>query len=736
MNVSSSPTSGASRPVTGKGGPVIGFRHIGMLVLLWLFGSIALLLFRPGYGFPPFELLDSWIYTSYKWDLRNQIADFGPTYYGSRLSWILPGSLLNSFLPPVPAEICFKLLFSGLFATACGTIVYRAAGLAAALLAVTLSLFTPQIIVALHADYTDTPVIVYAALVLACIVVARDSRYWAAWILLGGCSFACMAVANLSSIGSPGLGIAVFHLLWLRWNFKRQLACVGLYLLAALAVLGVIGWIHVRLGGPFLFMKPQVGMMLYFHGLKTNPWTAANWQWLYGATWLVLPFGTLLWGMKVSVAASTGGSENRQLARALTAALFASLVWALIIQVKGVGTLLLYYYASYHLCFALPLLAVLCWQGTEPARRSVVWTGLLIVALITFSFVGKPLIGWSSLVPFHRLVRTPEFIPLLVAGLLLVLGLLGSLRVWPAAIRRGWRPEVLLMGLVACSTFTGFHGHEISDRLRERYSLVYKAYRVIAREFPQRSYNFWIHPDERNGISLASTKLWGYRALTVQPFPELGPKRFTDLTVIIPCPPGRGNEIVATAAKVLANVGVDLTAPRIIPVAGAAGLGFDLACFSMQKMAIDPNHPPAGIKPPVMLMAFLAAGDSAYTRRLGHVIHDPTKVRVLDLSPGYPVFSPSTPLDHLATQYQLCPNPGQTRHLSIVTEMPIAGNCFCGVQDQEFRHIIDLKLTKQGREVHTVSLPPESTSLRVVFECPQAASTALPTHILIYDIPE
>ena len=723
---------------SGESGSGIRFRHLASLVLLWLTGSIALLLFRPGYGFPPFELLDSWIYTGYKWDLRNQIADYGETYYGSRLSWILPGTLLNSFLPPIPAEICFKLLFSGLFGSACGTIVYRAVGFRAALLAVALSLFAPQIIVALHADYTDTPVIVYAALVLACIVVARSSRSWVTWVFLGGCFFAGMVVANLGSFGTPGLGIAVFHLLWTRWSFKRQLACFGVYLLAGVTVIGVIGWIHVWAGGAFYFLKPQVAMVLYFHGLKTNPWTAANWQWLRGATWLVLPISTLLWGARASLGAPAGGGESRRLIQALTAALLVSFAWAVQLEFKGIEVLSLYYYASYHICFALPLLAALCLQKPEPARNSAVWTGLLIVALILFSFIGKPLLAWTSLIPFHRLVRTPESLPLLAAAVLLLVGFGGSLKFLPAAIRRWCRPELIVLGLSACSAFTGMHGHEISDRLRERYALVYKAYHVIAREFPRGSYIFWIHPGERNGISLASTKLWGYRMLTLTVFPDLGEFKFTDRTVIVPCPPGHGAESLAAATNSLAAVGLDLTRSRIIPVAGKAGLGFDLLSFSMQRTAIDPAHPPIGMKPPVMLMDFLAAGERAYTHQLARMILDPTKGGVHDLSPGYPVFTPSTPGDYVATQYQMCaaPRPGQNRQLSIVTLMPTDGNCWCEVQDQLFRHIMDVNLTKQGRTLHLANLPPDSTSLRVVFECPQAPSTPLPTHIQIYEIPE
>jgi hypothetical protein len=711
-----------------------------MLAAVWALGSLLLLLFRPGYTFPPFELLDSWIYTSYQWDLRVQIADFGSTYYGSRLSWILPGALVHSLLPPVAANICFKLLVSALFAAACAALVYRTGGIAAALVAVALSLCAPQFIGALHADYVDTPVIVYAALTLGCIAIARHSPRWVAWILLGGCFFTCMVVANLSAIGTPGLGIAVFHLLWLRWGVKRQLVCVCLYLVAAVVIIMAIGGLHVWLGGSFYFLKPQVDMMFYFHGVKTNPWTSANWLWLYGATWLVLPVATLLWGAGKLLTQPTRAGEIHRLILALTAALLVSLSWAVMLEIKGVGVLVYYYYASYHLCFALPLLAALCWAGAGTPRRALAGAGLLAAALLFFSLFGKPVASWNSLTALIALVRTPATLPLLLAGVLLLLGLLAVTRVLPAALARFCRPEILVLGLIASSMPAGFHGREISDRLRERYAVVHKAYAVIARTFPLRSYIYWVQADERNGISLASTKLWGYRMLTDQPFPDTGvnPLRFIDRIVIMPCPPGRGPETLVAAAKTLASAGIDMVAPRLIPVTGAAGLGFDLACFSMEKHPFDPDNPPAGAKPPVMLLAFLSDGDLSYVKSLGFALADPRKGPALDLSRGYPVFTPSMPKDHMATQpHPMAPGqPGQTRQVSVVTVMPAAGSCYCTIQDEHFNHLGHLRLTEAGRAVHQIDVPPGSTKLRVVFECPEIPSTPLPIQIRFYEIPQ
>ena len=226
---------------------------------------------------------------------------------------------------------------------------------------------------------------------------------------------------------------------------------------------------------------------------------------------------------------------------------------------------------------------------------------------------------------------------------------------------------------------------------------------------------------------------------TLKIFPELDANRFTDKTVVLPCLPNGGAPALITATKALSDSGMALVNPRIIPVQGDAGLGFDLVCFTLRKQLIDPDSPPPNIKQPLMLMAFLAGGNSPYTGKMGWAIRDTTRGdQVIDLSRGYPLFTPTDPLDHAATQYHACaaPTPARERQLLFVTLMPAAGDCSCTVQDEKFRTILRITLTKEGREVHQATLPPDSSKLRVVFECPSVAATPLPTQIRVYEVPE
>ncbi len=196
-------------------------RHALLLAGVWGFCTVLFFLFRSGYTFPLANTwIDNWVYIGYQWDFRGLIAEFGPTYYGARLSAIFPALVLNECLPPALANITVKLLFSALLGMGCATVAYRAGGIRAGVLAVVLSVCCPQIVEMWHHGYVDGHVVVYAVLTLASLAVAKDSRLWPAWIFLAGGTFLAMVVANLSAVMAPGLGLAVFALCWLRWKLS------------------------------------------------------------------------------------------------------------------------------------------------------------------------------------------------------------------------------------------------------------------------------------------------------------------------------------------------------------------------------------------------------------------------------------------------------------------------------------------------------------------------------------
>lgn len=703
---------------------------------VWAACSAALLVARPSYPFPPYELLDSWIYTAYQWDLRNQIADFGPTYYGSRLSWILPGALLHSWLPPVAAAIVFKLLFSAALSIACAGVVGTVADRRWALVTAAMATLTPQIIIALQTDYVDGPVIVFATVALLGITRAQNSRRWRGWIGLAGAALAAMLTTNVGAASTLGLALAVFHLLWLRWGVRQTLGAAVAYAggaaLLLLAVAGGSRWF----GGELNFLQPQFDMLRYFRDVERNPWVPVDYEWLTRATWLILPTGAAIWAT-VRLAFVRGSNDARRaLLLALNAGLITSLLASAVLEFRATGAVLsLYYYASFNLVFALPVLGLTAADHFAEAPLPRRWVAALIGAMFALVTVMTPVASWRILSPLIAWLGAPDRIPVVAAG---ALALLTLAFVAGRFVRRfaGGAGLTLLAGWLLLSLPTGMHGPEVSDRLRERYLAVHKAYFILKRELPNRSFRFWIDGRHRDGISLASTKLWGYRLLTIESFPQLGQTEFRDLTVVLPLAPGEGPHTIDRLHEVLKARHLLAENPRLLPVVGEAGTGFDLLLFELRGAVIDPELTIKDGPQFQMIAGYEYHRDPPYTARLGISRADGDRAAALDLTSGHAVFRRHADNDHLATDFQPLPAspPKGQRILALVIVMPADGDCTIEIQDRDFRRLGTVTLREAGRSVHNFEVPPEATNYRLCFFSRQQESTVLPININVYAV--
>jgi hypothetical protein len=704
---------------------------------MWAACTVLLLAFRAGYGFPTPLLVDSWIYTSYQWDFHGQIAEFGPTYYASRLSWILPGVVLHHLFDPATANICYKLLASAATALACGHLVYRIKGLAAGLLAVGVAVLAPAMIRALQADYVDIPVLMYAVLSLACIAQATNSRRWVAWIFLAGVAFSAMAVANLSALAIPGLGIATFHLLWLRWGFKRQVLCLGLYLTSAVLVIFGLEFIWRRAGATPGFLRPQIEMIFFFGKIKGqhNPWAPVDWHWVLGATWLVLPTAALVLGLLRSTVSRSADTAVQRLTGALTAGLAVSLGTGLFLEGRNIAVLAYPFYAHAHLCLALPLL-VLVGCPDVPARNPWLRPALAIAGLLLVVLAGN-LLGLGLLLrSWERAVglSEPGSAPVLLGGLLLGGATLGFFWRRPRRIPGG---ELLLAGLAACSFPLNFDNPGLSDHLPARYTAMHSAYRTVSREFPSGSYRFWEDGQYRDGHALAATKLWLYRLFTAKPFPEFDTPDLSGRTLIVPAAPGTGAQILARAGERLHARGLTLASPRILAVPGAEGTGFDLVCFAMQAPTMDPDDPALATTARSRLIDLRSDVTPAYISSIEKNLYGARTVDPIDLSAGYPAFTRTDARDHLATPFVSLPQPkpGVPRKLSLVIVMPAAaGDAACIVQTEAFAELGRFALNRPGRTVYSMIAPAECQQVRIYFQSGSDQAVPLPVRASLYEI--
>jgi hypothetical protein len=712
-----------------------------LLALIWGLCTLVVFAFRSGYCFPPCGLLDSWYYTAYKWDLGGQIKEFGPTYYGSRLSWILPGALLYKSLPLVVADLSDKLLWSAIFSLSAGVVVLDRAKPAAAYLAIAISVFSAQVVSAIHTDYTDIPVFTCAAAHLACIVLARESKHWPVLIGVGGVFFAGMAIANLSALSSVGAGIAVFHLFWLRWNLRRQVACIALYLLAAAAVCGVLALANHAAGGPYNFLQPQLDMLVYMKNLKANPWMPKDRLWFTEATWLVVPVVAFLWGLYKGILSPAKDPRMRQLTWALTVGLAISLAGATYMHLRALNaTLNTSYYTTFHLAFALPLLACLTCASTPSWPRLAACITML--AAVSFCWTSGAInqLLWQRLPFLHSAPSVPLFLLLALLAAAVIVDWLMRIGRWGRPAHIFGHPEILLLGIFFAATPNGYNADTDHDRLSERFVAIKSAFDVLAKEFPRGSVRYWVHPECTDGASLASTKLWGFSLFSLNKFPDYELANLQSLTArqtaVIPALPGHGPETLQTAALALSRAKFTVTKSRIIPIPGDNGIGFDLVCLSIREQVLDPETEPDSAKWATPLMSLQDSPSTSYLDGLAHNLYGARRGAVIDRSSGHAVFTRTDPRDHLATPYlALRPlSPARPRLMTIVGAMPTAGQCTAIVQIDGYRTIAQIDFSEPGRTVHTITVPPEAAEIRIYLQSDSDAPTALPTKILLYEL--
>ena len=737
------PTDPATHLVPPAGGThsSIPRRQVFLLAAVWAIATTLLFIFRPGYLFPSTDNIDSWVYTGYQWDLRRHIREFGALYYGARLSWILPGAFLHSVLPPVAANVCLKLMVSALLAAAGSTVAYRALGFRAALVAAAVAVLAPQLIYALHTDY-DIAVITYASLAVAGITLAKDSRVWPVWILFSGVMFTCMVVANLTSIGTPGLGIALFHLAWLRGGFRRLVTCLGLYAIAAIATLAGLGLASVMVGGDFLFMKPQFAMLRYLKGDEKNPWQPKDWRWLWEATWLIVPASALIWGFLRSYLAPSANVGAQLLVRALTWGLAVSLAVAAILELHGNPVLSLYYYSSFHLCLALPLLVV-CFASSAP-RNDTSWRFLLysgaFLALVVIAL--DPLSLGQRLAHFFGVTHASNRLPITAGAmllLLLVVSVVGAALRTKQLLRSLPCAEIALVGILGASIPIPFHSPELFSRPRERYASVHGAFDVVREKYPPDTYRFWEHPAQQGSRSLTSTWLWGYRLFSRKSFPDFEDGNMSSLgdrTLIITAPPGAGEATLAQARTALIGV-AHIEHAEVLRLPGDAGTGFDLVALSLGDKFTGLDAVAADFNQAGALVALDARSEAGYGPALEKNLYGPGDRAAVALtsSDGITWFKRSDPRDHLATSFRKLGALSGASALIVSVDIRRAGQAVLVVQDETFQSLKQIPLRASGTHAYVVALPGNSRSIRLYFTSPTDAPVPLPTQVIVRTVP-
>jgi hypothetical protein len=388
--------------------------RVGLEPVLLALLPFAIMAWDPGAFVSPLSI-DPWLYFGYYLNLPEFLKIFDGTYYGTRLSTLLPGWMLYRYLPPLPANFVlhgglFAISLACLYATLRDTVDRRTAFLATFLLGC-----HPYFLNAVGWDYVDGFGITYLLLTAWLLTAASRSPRWRRYLFAAGASAFALGVANISYfLFVPFL---VGHYLVL--NRERQRSRLlpatcwfGLGVIGLQVLLGSYSW---WVAGRFWFLLPS---FTWYYGFANeagpNPWQLPLAQWWMKAGWLVFPF---------LGAVGAVGLLGRRCRRGATA------VPGIIVyyQVQLLALLLLFLSAT--------------WLGRAPMLQFLHYASMLLPA--TFLALGGQSRGM-----FGRL--SPEAWRRYLVGasiLLLASTLIGPAIAW-AIVWTGW-PPLLLAGLTA-----------------------------------------------------------------------------------------------------------------------------------------------------------------------------------------------------------------------------------------------------------------------------------------------
>ena len=336
--------------------------------------------------FTPPGRIDSWVYLGFFRNLVNFKRDLFPnTYYGSRLTWLLPGHLIYSIFSPVTAAFVLHLsvlwvAMLSLFSTLRLTVGARSAFLTTIVFAA-----NPQIWGAIGSDYVDGVIIAYCLLAMA-LLTGAALRPEPAWrLILAGGAIACLIYVNFFWVSLTPLLLlqyVVLAWLWRQRSAGRSIADVCMwcgvgFLAVTLACCAVNYW----LDGTVWFYAPSLQRATSV--MQDNPWYLNPWTSRGPVPWLWFTGVAALTGMAVVLFRWRRRESGERTVLLLSSAqLFAALTLFLYLQyAQKVAVLAWPYYASYLLPFAFLVIGSAYWRGASAvSQRSFVWScGLAVV---------------------------------------------------------------------------------------------------------------------------------------------------------------------------------------------------------------------------------------------------------------------------------------------------------------------------------------------------------------------
>ena len=463
-------------------------------------------------------LIDTNLYFGFFLDLLGHNKIFPPSYYGSRLGWILPGYAVFKIFSPLSADyvLHFSFYYAAIFSAY--LILKQTISPRAALVGSTIMGSYCFYLYAMGWNYVDGAGILYLLLTTLGLTYAVTRPNWRCWLAIGGAAYASMIYSNLFLIVFA-LPLLVYYYLARSDKDRRPLLPSFLFLLSGFLALTVLISLISKylLGGELFFWTPSVEFANSF-SKQPNPFRVPFVIWSPKAVWLILPALAILTscGFLFQVWKRKPHTYRRFQVLFPGVLLLSTLIF-FTFQLIGQPVLQVFLYASYLIPFSfLAIGAQLSPLVDQLSLRSFVLllcgvVGILFLPYIFFLAESVPE-QWL----LHHLSR-------IGAGFLIAeIILLGS-----RIPKRGWALFVLstvlvFSGVVNAAARSIFDWRDMATE-ENSFLAVVQGTRTIQQIRPGTNLLFWYNLDEPAGAlyrSITSTYLWNYFLIN-ETFPSL-----------------------------------------------------------------------------------------------------------------------------------------------------------------------------------------------------------------------
>jgi hypothetical protein len=468
--------------------------------------------------YTPAGYLDPWIYFSFFNNFASLKNLFPNTYYGSRLGWIVPGTVVYHIFPPLIANAVLHLT---VFYAAVLSIFYclkHTVGRRAALLGALVMGFNPYLWMATGGDYPDGAGIAYYALALVAMTRALTRRAAAASLFWAGVVYALAVYCNIFLVYfAPPLLIyyAVLRERAPGVTWVKELGSFILWCAAGSFVVTVLlALVNHAVDGWFFFYRTSILIAVGSVGKKSG-YLAPGYSWLARAFWLYLDVVTAAAAAAALRFYRKGKAPFEERAAAVFSFSYILMAALMVgVEVRGEPVLQLPYYASYLIPAAFLALA-------SQFRFAERWSGRVFSGATCVTVVLLAL-GWSAPVlrAAHLINRAggPALVIVAAAAAAVLLPRVFPLRVWP-----GWAAAAAVVIVEICMNPGISPGQTQPNQRSHAFVRITRAMKLIEAERRGGAVRFWFNAHEAFGNeyhSLNSTYLWGYTQISPE-FPSL-----------------------------------------------------------------------------------------------------------------------------------------------------------------------------------------------------------------------